>query len=202
MWLEWRRQVSLFPLVGKIDCWDAFRSIASLNYIDNSEFVNTLLLLFHSSCSSFFRLFFFRLPFQGYHFQREYIVTQGPLRTTMDEFWCMVWQFNSSIIVMMSKLIENNTEKVFQVSAKDGKVLVGNGTRYSTSFCFSYSWPFLLLGFFYCFFLSGFARISPTFVFTRTINLCPSALLLVVLLTRITPTYFFLHSTGQRALVK
>ncbi len=48
---------------------------------------------------------------------REYIVTQGPLRTTMDEFWTMVWEQNARIIVMMTKLIEGNMEKVFQVSA-------------------------------------------------------------------------------------
>ena len=46
----------------------------------------------------------------------EYIITQGPLRTTMDEFWCLMWEQRSTVIVMMTKLFEGGNEKVFQVT--------------------------------------------------------------------------------------
>uniref|UniRef100_A0A1A7ZIC2 protein-tyrosine-phosphatase n=3 Tax=Nothobranchius TaxID=28779 RepID=A0A1A7ZIC2_NOTFU len=39
---------------------------------------------------------------------RAYIATQGPMLHTVGDFWDMVWQERSSIIVMVTKLKENN----------------------------------------------------------------------------------------------
>lgn len=50
----------------------------------------------------------------GYHQKVEYILTQGPLRSTVQAFWTMVWECNSRVIIMMAKLVENKKEKVFQ----------------------------------------------------------------------------------------
>lgn len=38
----------------------------------------------------------------GRHYQR-YISTQGPLPTTFNDFWQVVWEQNSGIIVMLTK---------------------------------------------------------------------------------------------------
>lgn len=35
--------------------------------------------------------------------ERVYIAAQGPLRETIDDFWSMIWQESSSIIIMVSK---------------------------------------------------------------------------------------------------
>ncbi|GBN82907.1 Receptor-type tyrosine-protein phosphatase T, partial [Araneus ventricosus] len=43
----------------------------------------------------------------GYRRPREYIVTQGPLENTVVDFWRMIWQENSPVIVMLMELIEN-----------------------------------------------------------------------------------------------
>ena len=43
---------------------------------------------------------------QGYHRRNEYIATQGPLPHTMYDFWRMVWEMNTSCIVMLTNLIE------------------------------------------------------------------------------------------------
>ena len=43
---------------------------------------------------------------QGYHSRREYIATQGPLQGTVDDFWRMVWEQRSPVIVMLSGLTE------------------------------------------------------------------------------------------------
>ncbi|XP_056239861.1 tyrosine-protein phosphatase non-receptor type 7-like [Seriola aureovittata] len=40
--------------------------------------------------------------------QRAYIATQGPMVHTVGDFWDMVWQERSSIIVMVTRLKENN----------------------------------------------------------------------------------------------
>ena len=38
---------------------------------------------------------------------REYAVVQGPLSTTRDEFWRMVWEHNAQAIVMMTKCMNH-----------------------------------------------------------------------------------------------
>lgn len=46
---------------------------------------------------------------QGYKgAPRAYIATQGPMVHTVGDFWDMVWQERSSIIVMVTRLKENN----------------------------------------------------------------------------------------------
>lgn len=39
----------------------------------------------------------------GYYKQRAYIATQGPLPETFADFWRMVWQERSAVIVMLTK---------------------------------------------------------------------------------------------------
>ncbi|XP_029580894.1 receptor-type tyrosine-protein phosphatase S isoform X6 [Salmo trutta] len=42
----------------------------------------------------------------GYRQQRGYIATQGPLAETTEDFWRMLWEHNSTIVVMLTKLRE------------------------------------------------------------------------------------------------
>ncbi|KAL5010257.1 hypothetical protein ScPMuIL_012562 [Solemya velum] len=42
----------------------------------------------------------------GARLQREYIAAQGPLAGTIDDFWRMVWEHNSTVIVMLTKCKE------------------------------------------------------------------------------------------------
>ncbi|XP_076445477.1 uncharacterized protein LOC143283186 [Babylonia areolata] len=48
----------------------------------------------------------------GYTSQREYIATQGPMVLTFSDFWRMVWEQKSSLIVMLSDLQERGRPKV------------------------------------------------------------------------------------------
>lgn len=62
-----------------------------------------------------------------------YIATQGPLAKTVPDFWQMVWEQNSRVIVMLASLVENGTPKCEcywpKVEGEDGAQSYGD---YST----------------------------------------------------------------------
>jgi len=43
---------------------------------------------------------------KGYNNETAFIATQGPKAATVNDFWLMVWQEGSVVIVMLTKLKE------------------------------------------------------------------------------------------------
>jgi receptor-type tyrosine-protein phosphatase beta len=74
----------------------------------------------------------------GYNSPREFIVTQGPLHSTRDDFWRMVWESNSRAIIMLTRCVEKGREKCdhywpyesMPVYYGDISVQILNETRY------------------------------------------------------------------------
>ncbi len=58
----------------------------------------------------------------GYKYRRAYIATQAPLLETCDDFWRMLWEHNSTIVVMLTKLREMGREKCAQYWPSDRSV--------------------------------------------------------------------------------
>ncbi|XP_056019779.1 receptor-type tyrosine-protein phosphatase F-like isoform X15 [Ostrea edulis] len=50
----------------------------------------------------------------GYKYRQAYVATQGCLAETSEDFWRMLWEHNSTIIVMLTKLREMGREKCHQ----------------------------------------------------------------------------------------
>ncbi len=58
----------------------------------------------------------------GYKYRRAYVATQAPLAETCDDFWRMLWEHNSTIVVMLTKLREMGREKSAQYWPSDRSV--------------------------------------------------------------------------------
>ncbi|XP_059809464.1 receptor-type tyrosine-protein phosphatase H-like isoform X3 [Hypanus sabinus] len=57
----------------------------------------------------------------GYNREKAFIATQGPLPNTVVDFWRMIWEQKSEVIVMLTKCAEQNQSKCEQYWPKDDK---------------------------------------------------------------------------------
>lgn len=94
------RLVHILPLEGTRVCLQPIRGVEGSDYI-NASFID------------------------GYRYRAAYIATQGPLSDTTDDLWRMLWEHNSTIIVMLTKLKEMGREKCHQYWPSDRSVRYG-----------------------------------------------------------------------------
>ncbi|CAF0928680.1 unnamed protein product, partial [Didymodactylos carnosus] len=83
-------------------------------YKDVLPYDQTRVILKHCNSADYINASFINIPITTTDVVNRYIAAQGPLSSTCDTFWKMIWQENCSLLVMLTTLYENGCIKCHQ----------------------------------------------------------------------------------------
>uniref|UniRef100_G3UET9 protein-tyrosine-phosphatase n=1 Tax=Loxodonta africana TaxID=9785 RepID=G3UET9_LOXAF len=133
------RLVNIMPYESTRVCLQPIRGVEGSDYI-NASFID------------------------GYRQQKAYIATQGPLAETTEDFWRMLWENNSTIVVMLTKLREMGREKCHQYWPAERSARYQEWGRVEGTA--TQPWPALVMQTGLCPFQDGQSRTVRQFQFT------------------------------------
>ncbi len=89
---------------------DFYRVQLKSSAVQGSDYINASFIDVRKSLTLMDSYYCFSslLNTQGYRQKKSYIATQGPLESTVCEFWRMVWENESKCVVLLTKLKEND----------------------------------------------------------------------------------------------
>ncbi|CAF1173306.1 unnamed protein product [Rotaria sp. Silwood1] len=83
-------------------------------YKDVLPYDQTRVILKSSSDSDYINANFINMPITSTDMVNRYIATQGPLPTTCEAFWTMIWEQQCTLLIMLTTLFENGRIKCHQ----------------------------------------------------------------------------------------
>ncbi|CAF0947446.1 unnamed protein product, partial [Rotaria sordida] len=83
-------------------------------YKDVLPYDQTRVILKFSSDSDYINANFINMPITSTDMVNRYIATQGPLPTTCEAFWTMIWEQQCTLLIMLTTLFENGRIKCHQ----------------------------------------------------------------------------------------
>lgn len=92
-------------------------------YRDISPYDSTRVILKDASSGDYINANYVNMPISGTDIINRYIATQGPLSTTVEDFWQMVLEQESTLIVMLTTIIERGRAKCHKYWPGLGEVL-------------------------------------------------------------------------------
>ncbi|XP_017785015.1 PREDICTED: tyrosine-protein phosphatase non-receptor type 4 [Nicrophorus vespilloides] len=99
------------------------KNVNKNRYRDISPYDNTRVVLEDCPNGDYINANYVNMPICGTEIVNKYIATQGPLQNTTEDFWQMILESGSSLIVMLTTVIERGRAKCYKYWPNVGESL-------------------------------------------------------------------------------
>ncbi|XP_037088986.1 tyrosine-protein phosphatase 1-like isoform X2 [Pollicipes pollicipes] len=89
-------------------------NVGKNRYRDISPYDRSRVVLFTAESGDYINANYVNMVIPGSGIVNRYIAAQGPLKHTVDDFWTLVWEQHSPLVVMLTTLVEQGRVKCHQ----------------------------------------------------------------------------------------